>query len=70
MIRQRFGYWRWQLSWGGPSDEFRLYGGGKLVYHFADWFDGAEFEPEGTEYMDLMDVFEFFLDGQEERHGF
>jgi len=19
------GYWRWQLSWGGPGDEFRIY---------------------------------------------
>jgi len=23
---QRRGYWRYQISWGGPSDEFRFYG--------------------------------------------
>ena len=23
--KQSEGYWRWQLSWGGPSDEFRYY---------------------------------------------
>lgn len=22
---QRAPYWRWQISWGGPSDEFRIY---------------------------------------------
>ena len=44
------GYWRYQLSWGGPSDEIRLYGevtqeyGGLSIdrteYAFLDWFDG------------------------------
>ena len=44
------GYWRWQLSWGGPSDEIRFYGdlGGEygpayldsVQYVFMDWFDG------------------------------
>ena len=22
---QRAGYWRWQISWGGPGEEFRIY---------------------------------------------
>ena len=22
---QRAGYWRWQISWGGPAEEFRIY---------------------------------------------
>ena len=38
---QRAGYWRWQLSWGGPSDDFRLYDNGDLEYWYLDWFDGA-----------------------------
>jgi len=38
---QRDGYWRWQLSWGGPSDEFRLFDNGDLEYWYLDWFDGA-----------------------------
>ena len=44
----RAGYWRYQLSWGGPSDEFRIYLDErmksrikKIDYHFMDWFDGA-----------------------------
>ena len=48
---QEEGYIRWQLSWGGPSDEFRFYcvrdrlGNRKpykIEYWFLDWFDGAK----------------------------
>jgi hypothetical protein len=40
------GYWRLQMSWGGPSDEFRIYVNTENVieyidYHYLDWFDGA-----------------------------
>lgn len=44
------GYFRYQLSWGGPSDEFRIYANKiddyrwivyKVEYWFMDWFDGA-----------------------------
>ena len=43
---QEVGYLRWQLSWGGPSDEFRFYidvdkEPYKIEYWFMDWFDGA-----------------------------
>jgi len=46
---QHRGYLRWQLSWGGPSDEFRFFideQGGiiDIEYHFMDWFDGAVIE--------------------------
>lgn len=41
------GYWRYQLSWGGPSDEIRFYGDRgyrhgpeRVEYVFQDWFDG------------------------------
>ena len=39
-------YFRWQISWGGPSDEFRFFlqNGDELQrveYWFLDWFDGA-----------------------------
>lgn len=33
---------RYQLSWGGPQDEFRFWKNGKISYHFMDWFDHAE----------------------------
>ena len=41
------GYYRLQLSWGGPSDEFRIYTIGDTLevdvidYYYMDWFDGA-----------------------------
>ena len=44
---QTEGYWRYQLSWGGPSDEFRFYlssdpwQAGRIIYRFMDWGDGA-----------------------------
>lgn len=34
------GYLRFQLSWGGPSDEIRFYKN-HIEYAFMDWFDGA-----------------------------
>ena len=40
------GYWRWQFSWGGPSDELRGYVNEhaelhRLEYWYLDWGDGA-----------------------------
>jgi|TARA_R100000479_G_scaffold115329_1_gene58530 hypothetical protein len=40
------GYWRWQFSWGGPSDELRAFVNEhreihRLEYWYMDWFDGA-----------------------------
>ena len=44
---QRAGYWRWQLSWGGPSDEFRIYVDDdanirEIIYVFQDWYQHTE----------------------------
>ena len=43
------GYWRWQFSWGGPSDELRAYVNRddrihRLEYWFMDWMDGAKID--------------------------
>mgnify|MGYP003151820104 FL=1 len=35
-------YKRIQISWGGPSDEFRIYANGTIEYWFLDWYDGAK----------------------------
>ncbi len=43
------GYFRYQLSWGGPADEFRYYAHqarrgwevARVEYWFLDWADGA-----------------------------
>ena len=43
---QKCGYWRFQMSWGGPSDEFRIYTDydkniNYIEYWYMDWNDGA-----------------------------
>jgi len=37
------GYWRYQISWGGPAEEFRYYdqNGGRVEFWLLDWWDGA-----------------------------
>jgi len=36
-------YFRYQLSWGGPSDEIRFYKNGAIEYVYMDWFCGIGF---------------------------
>ena len=55
---QEQGYVRYQLSWGGPSDEFRYYvsydgSPYHIEYWFLDWYDGAHIELTGY-YKDVM----------------
>lgn len=68
---QRRGYWRWQLSWGGPSDEFRFYGeieGGYkaaldcVEYWFMDWHDGAKKNVHGRALELLTEIFDDFAE--------
>ena len=42
-------YYRFEMSWGGPSDEFNIYTDSskniqKIEYWFKDWFDGASLD--------------------------
>ena len=46
---QRASYWRYQLSYGGPSEEFRIYGNGDVEFWYLDWFDGAPTKVTGDE---------------------
>ncbi len=48
------GYFRYQISWGGPSDEIRYYVNPGLSmyraeYWYLDWFDGAPIELRGKD---------------------
>jgi len=57
------GYYRLQLSWGGPSDEFRIYVNQDkeidiIEYWFMDWFDGAHvLVPKDSESWNICDQF-------------
>ena len=42
-------YYRYQLSWGGPSAELRFYESGEVVYAFLDWFVGATIDVTNNE---------------------
>tara|TARA_R110002110_G_scaffold329500_1_gene540875 strand:- start:380 stop:790 length:411 start_codon:yes stop_codon:yes gene_type:complete len=43
-------YVRFQLSWGGPSDELRYHPDGKIEYVFLDWFAGVGFDVTGEDW--------------------
>jgi len=57
------GYYRLQLSWGGPSDEFRIYFDQDkeidiIEYWYMDWFDGAHvLVPKDSESWNICDQF-------------
>jgi len=63
-------YFRFQLSWGGPSDEFRIYVNydqsiDYIEYWYMDWFDGAyiTIDEDSKSY----EVCSMFLDCEEKK---
>jgi len=46
---QREDFYRYQLSWGGPSEEFRIYKNGDVEFWLLDWFDGACVDVSGDD---------------------
>ena len=54
--KQREDYIRYQLSWGGPSDEFRLFKNGEMEYWFLDWGDGASVDVMGSDKDIIEDI--------------
>ena len=66
---QRHGYFRYQISWGGPSDEFRYYldesfRPTRVEYWYMDWFDGAKRTvSHGKDFEFLSDLFEYLTGG-------
>ena len=60
----KIGYYRLLLSWGGPSDEFRIYAAQNdhsvdvIEYHYMDWFDGASINvPQDSTSWDVCQMF-------------
>lgn len=73
---QPYLYLRWQLSWGGPSQEFRFIGiylghgkflCQKIEYWHLDWFDGAPYEigRNHPDYKTLMEICTWASEGTE-----
>ena len=64
---QKEGYFRYQLSWGGPSDEFRFFANPdfschRIEYWFLDWFDGAHIFLSGDAESLLTEIWQWFSD--------
>ena len=71
---QKRGYWRYQISWGGPSDEFRFYAdaiGGEgfwkmrfrlssIEYWLLDWYDGYGRKLVGKDEQLLTEIWDHF----------
>lgn len=71
------GYFRYQISWGGPSEEVRFYASPKgngewSVYRaefwFLDWWDGASVDVTGTD--EAVWLFDQFNDTGTAQHAF
>ena len=55
------GHYRYQLSCGGPQDEFRFFPRHwRVEYWFLDWFDGAHLEPTGDDRDLLTEIYGWF----------
>lgn len=62
---QSRGFFRWQISTGGPGDEFRFFADAarkvyRVEYWFLDWFDGACRVLHGPDRDLLVAVFDDF----------
>lgn len=58
------GYGRFQLSWGGPSEEFRIFEDGRVEFWFLDWGVG---EHKNLDQDEINALFTFLgvIDAQE-----
>lgn len=61
------GYIRYQISYGGPSEEFRFYIDAdlncyKIEFWYLDWFDGAGTEVKGSDRKLMLSLFEQWKD--------
>ncbi|MFH1087673.1 MAG: hypothetical protein V1737_03710 [Chloroflexota bacterium] len=64
---QKRGYFRYQLSWGGPSEEFRFFCDENLdpvriEFWFLDWGDGAKTVLSGRNHDLMAEIFQDFKD--------
>jgi len=60
-------FFRWQLSWGGPSDELQFYVTDsnqleRVEYRFMDWGDGAGMDLVGDDLALVSEIYDWFLE--------
>ena len=56
---QQEDYFRYQLSWGGGSEEFRYYDDGTIIFVYLDWNCGVGFDVTGEDWAEFVrDMFE------------
>ena len=56
------GFWRYQISCGGPSEELRFYTRDRVDFVYLDWFDGATFRLSGDQLETASVMFDDFDD--------
>jgi len=66
--RQHMGYWRFQISYGGPSEEFRFYAdhpraqAHRITFAFLDWWDGYERKLSGKDEALMAEIWQDWQD--------
>lgn len=46
---QKYGYYRYQIAYGGPSYEVRFHHDGLIEFVYLDWYSGVGFDVTGQE---------------------
>jgi len=59
---QRAPYYRWQIAWGGPGYEFRMFLNDEIEFWFLDWFDGAKIDLDGDDRKIVKEVMDYFAE--------
>ena len=72
---QKRGYFRYQISYGGPSEEFRFYtdenlSPTRIEFWYLDWFDGAKVILKNKAYALMQEIFEDFKETGTVQHMF
>jgi hypothetical protein len=66
-------YFRFQLSWGGPSEEIRFYNDGTIIFVYLDWYSGVGFDVTSEDWAEFLKYFFEecgYIDFEEERNKY
>ena len=57
---QEEAYYRFQFSWGGPSEELRFYEDGTIIFAYMEWFSGVGFDVSNED--SVIWLYEMYVD--------